>query len=224
MNNKKCGSCGLINFSTDETCRRCGVALSDDAPALMEQPNDTGVKTKRTLVERLLWITGMTATILFISYVSMLLTSDRLPFEQKQEVERAIAIIERGGFDKEAFFLRHIVNYRATDNWWNIEIGHHDAYAATNFPFEVVTLYPEFFADSVDDTERAAMLLHESHHLFASGETATLESTWREKGRIGWTAEKYSQTKVWDNTKRLTVNLVPSLFQCGAEGRSDCVP
>lgn len=223
MNNKKCGSCELVNFSTDETCRRCGASLIETESEIHGAQVD-GKATKRTLKERLLWIAGMTATILFISYVSLLLTSDRLPFERKQEVERAIAIIDRSGFSKEAFFLRHVVNYRATDNWWNIEIGHHDAYAATNFPFEIVTLYPEFFTDSVDDTERAAMLLHESHHLFGSGEAATLESAGREKGRIGWTAEKYSQTKVWDNTKRLTLNFVPTLFQCGAEGRGDCVP
>ncbi len=197
--------------------------MSDFEPSIDETQAEHN-KSQRTLAERLMWIAGMTAAILFICYVSLLLTSDPLPFEQKQGVERAIGIINGSGFSKEAFFLRHLVNYRATDNWWNIEIGHHDAYAATNFPFEIITLYPQFFADSVDDTERAAMLLHESHHLFGAGEPVALESVWREKRRLGWTVEKYQQTKVWDNTKRLTMNYVPTLFQCGADAQTDCIP
>jgi hypothetical protein len=50
--------------------------------------------------------------------------------------------------------VRTVVSYRRTDNWWNQYVGHHAAYAATNFPFGVVTLYPAFFRYAVDDTER----------------------------------------------------------------------
>jgi hypothetical protein len=101
-------------------------------------------------------------------------------------------------------------------------VGHHDAYAATNFPFEVVTLYPEFFGAAVDDTERGAILLHESYHLLGSGEAAALEGVWRDKKQLGWTADKYSQTRVWKNTQEATAALVPGLFQCGADAQSDC--
>ena len=101
-------------------------------------------------------------------------------------------------------------------------VGHHDAYAATNFPFEVLTLYPEFFQHSVDDNERAAILLHETYHLLGSGEQAALEGVWRNKQRLGWTAEKHSQTKVWINTRDLTMARVPNLFSCGQDGKSDC--
>jgi hypothetical protein len=41
--------------------------------------------------------------------------------------------------------LRHFANYRATDNWWNIYLGHSDAYAATNSPLGVVTRYSPVF-------------------------------------------------------------------------------
>ena len=43
----------------------------------------------------------------------------------------------------------------------------------------------------MDDTERAAILLHESYHLFGSGEATALEGVWRDKQRLGWTADKY---------------------------------
>jgi len=153
----------------------------------------------------------------------MLLTSQELNFDRRQALAQAIAVLQTKGFSKQAFVLSHLVNYRDTDNWWNRSVGHHDAYAATNFPFEVVTLYPEFFDSAVDDTERAAILLHESYHLFGSGEAAALEGAWRDKQRLGWTADRYSQTKVWANTRESTMALVPKLFQCGQDGRSDCL-
>jgi len=51
--------------------------------------------------------------------------------------------------------LRYYANYRATDNWWNRYQGHQQAYAATNSPLGVVTLYGPFFTVAADDTERA---------------------------------------------------------------------
>jgi hypothetical protein len=165
----------------------------------------------------------MTFVILIIYYLSLLMTSDSIKWQQKQAVGRAITILEQKGFGKETFVLRHLVSFRSTDNWWNMQVGHHDAYAATNFPFEVLTLYPEFFDTATDDTERAAILLHESYHLFGSGERAALEGTWRNKSRLGWTADKYAETKVWKNTVELTMSEVPQLFRCGPQGQSDCL-
>jgi hypothetical protein len=133
-----------------------------------------------------------------------------------------LIVLERGGFGKEVFVLKRLVKYRQTDYWWNLYIGHHDAYAATNFPFEVVTLYPEFFEVAVDDNERAAVLLHEASHLFGAGEEAALERSWREKKRLGWTENQYGQTKVWSGTRELTMAALPHLFRCGADGKSDC--
>jgi hypothetical protein len=172
----------------------------------------------------LLWIVGVTLILLLSFYISLRITSDELGYEQRQIVQRSISILKQRGFNKEATMLGTFAAYRGTDNWWNKFIGHREAYAATNFPFEVLTLYPEFFADSFDDYERAAILLHEACHLFGSGEGAALEHVWRNKRQLGWTEDKYSDTKVWNNTKDLTINLVPKLFQCGADGKSDCAP
>jgi len=178
---------------------------------------------KRSLARRLGWIVGTTLIVLFAAYLSLLLSSEDLRFDERQTVTAAIRVLREKGFERQAFVLDNLVKYRGTDNWWNRYVGHHDAYAATNFPFEVVTLYPEFFGTAVDDTERAAILLHESSHLFGSGEEAALEGVWREKQKLGWTADKYGRTKVWNNTRELTLAGVPKLFQCGTDEHSDCI-
>jgi hypothetical protein len=222
MNRNKCPQCGLVNAPADEACRRCAAALSPGSPVVVvsqEQP----IK-RRGFGQRLLWVAGTTLALLFAWYLSMLLTSSELDFDRRQTVAQAIAVLKQQGFSKQVFVLKHLVKYRDTDNWWNRSIGHHDAYAATNFPFEVVTLYPGFFDTAVDDTERAAILLHESYHLFGSGEAGALEGTWREKHQLGWTADRYGQTRVWNNTTESTTALVPRLFKCGADEHSDCVP
>jgi hypothetical protein len=225
MTKNKCPSCGLVNGITDETCRRCSAPLTGE-PGETTEPVELVHETggRRSLLKRLLWIVGATLFLLFGFYMSLRVTSDDLGYEQHQIVRRSIAILEQRGFSSEARVLGIFATYRGTDNWWNKFVGHRDAYAATNFPFEVMTLYPEFFADSFDDSERAAILLHEACHLFGSGEEAALEYAWRNKQRLGWTEDKYSQTKVWNNTKELTMNLVPKLFQCGPDGKSDCAP
>jgi hypothetical protein len=220
MDKTKCTRCGLINLATDETCRRCGATLglahSEDIDQEPSEPRKRGLK------QRFIWVAAMTSVLLFGFYMSLLLTSDDLGFEQREVVARAVEVLEQKGFRKEAFVIKHLTTYRSTDNWWNQYIGHRDAYAATNFPFEVLTLYPEFFKVSVDDDERAAMLLHEAYHLLGSGEEAALEAVWRNKQQLGWTDAKYAQSKVWKNTRELTMSQVPQLFRCGNDGKSDC--
>jgi hypothetical protein len=222
---QKCSKCGLVNAGTDETCRRCGSPLTDGDAAEPQPsfaaPEEAGPK-KRSLLKRLTWIAGATLIVLLICYVSLLISSDGLQPEQREQVQKAIAVLEQHGFSREAFILKHLTVFRGTDNWWNRYVGHHDAYAATNFPFEVVTLYPEFFSLPVDDTERAAVLLHESFHLMGSGEEAALGAAWRNKRRLGWTVDRYKQTRVWDATEQLTRSQFPYMFKCGSDGQSDC--
>lgn len=163
-----------------------------------------------------------TSILLFGFYLSLLVTSNELRLADREVVARAVKVLDQRGFRKEAFVMSHLTSYRSTDNWWNNYVGHRDAYAATNFPFEVLTLYPEFFHASADDGERAAMLLHEAYHLLGSGEEAALEGVWRNKHLLDWTEEKYGQSKIWRSTRELTMNRVPKLFQCGNDGKSDC--
>jgi hypothetical protein len=221
MSRKKCGRCGVVNLATDDLCRRCGASLNggESAEAVLAATPEK----RRSFWRSVIWVAGTTTLILFIGYMSLLLTSEDLSYDQKQTVDRAIALLAEKGFDKQVFVLNRLTRYRGTDNWWNRYLGHRDAYAATNFPFEVLTLYPEFFRDAADDQERAAILLHESYHLLGSGEDGALEGVWRNKQQLGWTGDKYGQTKVWNNTKELTMARVPSLFLCGADGKSDCI-
>src|SRR6267142_4529297 len=221
---RKCASCGLVNTDTDELCRRCGIPLdSDDQPQTLQvEPEPGATVKKRSFLKRVSWVMGATSFTLVIWYASLLTSSDALQPDQRDKVQNAIAVLSQQGFTREAFFLKRLAAFRSTDNWWNKYIGHRDAYAATNFPFEIVTLYPEFFDVPVDDKERAAVLLHESRHLLGDGEEAALRTTWQGKQRLGWTADRYQQTRVWDATERLTKAQFPYMFQCGANGQSDC--
>lgn len=221
---RKCANCGLVNLAKDEQCRRCGALLADEEP-LDSLPRETApakAPKKRRLLQRIIWIVGATLIVLIIWYVSLLVSSDGLQPDQREKVNNAIALLQQAGFTREVFVLKRLTAFRATDNWLNSYVGHRDAYAATNFPFEVVTLYQEFFEVPVDDRERAAVLLHEARHLLGDGEEAALDFTWHNKRRLGWTADKYSQTRVWDATERLTKAKFPYLFQCGTDGKSDC--
>jgi len=159
---------------------------------------------------------------LFLGYTSLITTSDPMLPEQQKQVNKAIEVIGQRGFGKEAFVLGRLVRYRSTDNWWNRHNGHRSAYAATNFPFEIVTLYPQFFADSVDEVERAAILLHESYHLFGYGEPGAFEGAWKDRFQLGWTKEHYDSTPVWISVKESTLRWAPQLFTCGEDGQSDC--
>ena len=165
----------------------------------------------------------MAVAILTTAYVSLLVSSDAVTRAERQTVLDAVAVVEDAGFSREAFVLRHLVSYRTTPNWWNRYIGHQTAYAATNFPFAVVTLYPAFFKFPVDDVERAAILLHEAHHVLGADEPDALRRVWREKRRLGWTAADYANTRVWKNTREWTASSSPPLFQCGPDFQSDCI-
>jgi hypothetical protein len=221
---KKCPDCGLVNVGSDEVCRRCGSGLYEEEFAEPFHPEATPLlkPKKRTFLKRVIWIMTTTGILLIAFYASLLLSSDGLNPDQREKVQKAIALLSERGLTNEAFVLNRLATFRSNDNWLNAYVGHRDAYAATNFPFEIVTLYPEFFEVPVDDCERAAVLLHEARHLFGDGEDAALENTWKSKRQLGWTTDKYGQTRVWDATMRLTRTRFPYLFQCGG-GQTDCL-
>jgi hypothetical protein len=217
----KCSSCGLVSFASSITCRRCGSDLStDDRHQAAPPPADAG---GRTPGQWLIWIAGVVAAIVVAAYASLLLTSAGLTPPQRQTIDAAIAVIDGAGLSREAWTLRRLVTYRGSDNWWNRYVGHHPAYAATNYPFAVVTVYPQFFKYPVDDVERAAILLHEAKHVLGADEETALRRVWMEKGRLGWNAAEYGNTRVWKNTREWTTVGAPALFKCGLDDASDCV-
>lgn len=227
MASKKCYECGVMNYASATSCRRCEAPLG--FPIAVEPLSaDVGEEKeksplKKIILKSALRILAVVGFILFVCYATLITTSEPVLLEQKDVVMKAIDVIEQKGFSKEAFVLRHMVFYRSTDNWWNTKVGHASAYAATNFPFEVVTLYPPFFTNTTDDVERASILLHEAHHLLGRGEERAYEEIWRNKKQLGWTKEKYAHTVVWNQVITETKEYVPSLFQCGQDNKSDCV-
>jgi hypothetical protein len=222
MTSVKCAQCSLVNFAVDESCRRCGASLMPAAApgAAIGELAEPG---PRSPGRWLLWIAGMTWLIVFVWSRSLIFTSEPLEQTRRWQVNTAIGLLDQAGFSREVFVLKNLTNYRATDSWWNEYQGHESAYASTNFPLEIVTLYPAFFIDTIDDTERAAILLHEAHHLLGLDETDALDRTWREKTRIGWTRDKYGDTKVFKVTEGISFTAT-TLFQCKDNHHWDCIP
>ena len=225
MNNRKCRGCGLVNFADASECKRCGAPLDPSAAeefvwedeALIEEG-----KNRRGLLRRALALLVVLAVLLVGWHASLLFTSTAATYDEAAQVARAVELIERAGFSREAFLLRRLTNFRTTDNWLNSYAGHANAYASTNFPFEVVTLYPDFFRYPVDDVERAVILLHEARHLSGAGEAEACASVWRDKARLGWTRDRYGATRVWQNVTELSRRHAPKLFDCGADRGQDC--
>jgi hypothetical protein len=222
MSGAKCLGCGLMNFAGAADCRRCGVSFV----SVREMAGDVAVenrpRVKKKVIKSALRIFGLAGFILFLWYASLIGTSEPVVLDQRKIVDSAIDVLERRGFASEVFVLRHLVYYRATDNWWNKRVGHEGAFASTNFPFEVMTLYPTFFEQPVDDVERAAILLHEAYHLFGHKEQGAVEGMWRDKKKLGWTKDNYANTAIWANAKDSIYEYAPHLLQCGPERRSDC--
>ena len=215
----KCLRCRLSYPSVEERCPSCGslqIAMSNN-------PNThSGEAAKFTPARVLTRIFLLSLFLLVACYASFLKTSDRLSIDQRYMVERAIDKLQQSGFSQEAFLLNNITSFRTSDHWWNRHVGHGKAYASTNFPFEIMTLYPEFFNATEDDTERAVILLHECYHLRGYGEDNAYTEVWKRKDSLGYSADKYSMTRVWSNMRENTQTKTPNLFICGESGTEDC--
>lgn len=223
--NKKCSECGLINFSNDENCRRCNSVLASATGNPVAFQDETSRKLDRAAIwflKRFVSAFVVAIAILCGVYFSLLRSAQPLSSEQAAAVERAVKILEERGFERETFLLRRTAAFRASDNWLNETAGHEDAYAATNFPFQIVTLYENFFKYPQDDIERAMILLHEAQHLQGADEQEAYEFVWRNRKKLGWTNETYRRTKVWQNVFDFTRQNAPNLFRCNFNEHSDC--
>lgn len=156
-------------------------------------------------------------------YFSLVVSADPLSIEQKYLVRRAIGVLKSKGFSQQAFLLENLTVLRSNDNWLNASVAKENAYAATNFPFEIMTLYPDFFTYPADDTERAAILLHEAEHLKGKNEHDAYEFVWTHRKQLGWTKDVYATgSLVWRNVRKQTVEDAPNLFVCGEKDFNDC--
>ncbi|MBP6002015.1 MAG: hypothetical protein KA746_01140 [Pyrinomonadaceae bacterium] len=159
---------------------------------------------------------------LLIFYFSLVLTSRQLEPKDQQAVDRAIALLGERGFAGDAAVLRNFATFRSSDNWLNRAFTTENAFAATNFPFGVVTLYPDFFERADDDLERAMILLHEARHLQGRDERSAYTYVWNGRNQLGWTQQAYGTTPAYISIELQTRETVPELFSCSANLWHDC--
>lgn len=165
---------------------------------------------------------AVTAVLLGMVHFSLVRTSSDLDLHESDKVERAIRILELRGFVEESALLRSVVTFRSSDHWLNALVQPENAYAATNFPFGIVTLYPDFFNRATDDTERAMILLHESRHVIGGSERDAFAHVWRNRHRLGWTILSHGTTPTFISIETMTRSEVPELFTCRELLWSDC--
>ena len=215
--NQKCPDCGLINYITAHACKRCGTALGKN-----ENITSNGPFLKSSILKRIVVLVVTIIVAVGGFYASLVYSADPLTVDEQAAVDRAIRVLEQKGFRREVFILRRLTVFRSNDNWLNASVEKENAYAATNFPFEIVTLYPDFFMYPADDTERAAILLHEVQHLEGKDEREAYEFVWKNREKLGWTEDRYSRSVIWRETRKMTRDHLPALFVCDFNDYGDC--
>jgi hypothetical protein len=216
--NKKCPNCKLANFSNAETCIRCEEYLVE----VLSETEKPKASLKKKILKRAAVCVAVCVLAISGFYLSLLFTAKRLNYDEKTKVENAVKILEEKGFGNEVFLLNYLTAFRANDHWLNASVEKEGAYAATNFPFEIMTVYPDFFQYPTDDTERAAILLHEAQHLKGADEREAYEFVWKNRHRLGWTKDKYYRSVVWRNVRKQTKEFAPHLFVCEQNEYADC--
>jgi hypothetical protein len=218
--NKKCPNCSLSNFITQQYCIRCNEELQN-----IEVGNLPRTELKKTgpgFVRRAIVCFGVICLVMFGFYLSLIGTATQLSYDERKTVERAVAIIEEKGFGKEAFLLKHVTVYRRDDHWLNASVEKDTAYAATNFPFEIVTVYPEFFKLPKDDIERASILLHEAQHLLGADEHDAYAFAWKNRDKLGYSHKLYGGSEIYNKVGEQTKENAPEIFTCPQNEYGDC--
>lgn len=215
--NKKCPVCNVVNFPEATVCIRCSNLLASAGSTEIKQGSTGSRLLRRTVI-----CIAVCCSVIFGFYVSLVASAKSLSPEQGHQVRKALAVLNDRGFSDEIFLLRHLAVFRSEDNWLNASVAKENAYAAANFPFEIVTLYPDFFTYPVDDVERAAILLHESRHLRGEDEHEAYKYVWENRKQLGWTIDKYRNSVVWRNIRKQTKDNVPELFICEGKELGDC--
>ena len=170
-------------------------------------------------MSRLLLVAALTFCAFYLSLVSTTIPVDP---QQRESIDRAIELLRTKGFEKEVFVLGHAATFRGTDNWLNGLMTEERAFAATTFPFEIVTVYPDFFNRTVDDTERAMILLHEAQHLMGKDDRFAYAYVWKNRARLGWTTMNYGTSATFVSVELQTRESSPELFSCAQKVWNDC--
>ena len=215
--NKKCLNCRLVNYADATKCVRCEAAFDGNSTTIA-----SGYVRKSSILVRVIICIAVCLAAVLGFYLSLIGSSKGLTREQKETVNSSIDVLRSRGFDTEVSVLEKFTVYRSSDSWFNKMIPKENAFAATNFPFEIMTLYADFFTYPVDEIERAAILLHEARHLQGKDEKDAYEFVWKNRSKLGWTKDKYLHSPVWENVRRQTREYAPSLFICEGSEFKDC--
>jgi hypothetical protein len=159
---------------------------------------------------------------IFAFYLSLISTSLPLADYQRPAIDRAVRLLADKGFGDEVFVLKGTATFRSTDHWFNRFTFKENAYAATNFPFQIVTVYPDFYTKAADDTERAMILMHEARHLMGENEHDAYAYVWRNRAKLGWTLRTHGLTESYVTIDQQTRENAPELFNCPAKPWDDC--
>lgn len=213
----KCSKCKLVNYPTAPACARCGGRLKAVTSDGVPNRSLGSILLRRAAI---CVLTCVSALAFF--YLSLVVSARPLAYEDKKSLRAAIEMLDAKGFTSEGRLLRRIAVFRSSDNWLNASVAKENAFAATNFPFALVTLYPDFFTYTADDVERAAILLHEAKHIEGADEKEAYEFVWKNRDRLGWTYENYSSSVVWTEIRNQTRDHVPGLFVCELKPFGDC--
>ncbi len=218
--NKQCPRCNLNNTNYAKSCVKCLFKFQEVSTVNV---NNNGRKSLVKVILRrgVIFIVVCLAAIAGL-YLSLVFTAEPLSAEERKTVDKAIAVLAKKGFTDEVFYLENLTVFRNNDNWLNASVPKENAYAATNYPFEIMTIYPDFFTYLYDDTERAAILLHEAKHLQGFGEDVAYEFVWKNRKSLGWTKEKYTISIAWKEIRKQTREYAPKLFICDFNEFNDC--
>lgn len=155
-------------------------------------------------------------------YLSLVATSLPPSTGGQRQIDRAIQLLADRGFSDEVFLLKGTATFRSTDHWLNSFVEKENAYASTNFPFQIVTVYEDFYSKTADDTERAMVLLHEARHLMGENENEAYAYVWRHRRKLGWTMRSHGATESFVTIEQLTREYAPEIFNCPDRPWEDC--
>lgn len=217
---KQCPRCNLNNSNHAKSCVKCLFAFKEVSTASAYEHKNKSILS--TILRRA--VICMIVCVLAICgfYFSLVFSAEPLTGEKHENINRAISILEEKGFTNEVFYLKYFTVFRGSDNWLNDTVAKENAYAATNYPLEIMTVYDDFFTYTTDDVERAAILLHEAKHLQGFDESAAYEFVWKNKKQLGWTKENYQKSVVWREIRKQTREYAPNLFVCDFNEAGDC--
>ncbi|MDI1240778.1 MAG: hypothetical protein PSX80_02510 [bacterium] len=155
-------------------------------------------------------------------YLSLVSTSLPPTAYERLQIDNAIQLLADRGFSEEVFLLKGTTTFRATDHWLNSFVDKENAYASTNFPFQIVTVYPDFYSKAEDNTERAMVLMHEARHLMGENENEAYAYVWRHRKQLGWSMKTHGSTDSYVTIEQQTREMAPELFNCPEKPWEDC--